>query len=807
MRRTRDRPAPSIRTIGVFVSILVGVVTISSRVARSDDSTTDDAWAGIEEMVVIGVRTMAPIEVSDSALEFSGLELEAANVADISDLADFTPNLEIKTGASSVSNPTIFIRGIGLADFNSNAASSVAVYNDGVYMNSPIGQLFQLFDTEAVAVLRGPQGVRNARNATAGALIVEARKPGRNGEFEERASLTYGNYDFVEFTGALGFPIVPGTVESRFSGRLARRDGYLTNRCSVNPNNVLGAPIFSPAGQCRRLASDPPVAAGLKKNVGSIDDWAARSIFRVNPTDDQEWLFNVHGGQSRGDAFQFQSRGVLGVFDGAGRDRRGYRDADRDAYAGDYDLVEPEKIDLLGANVTASFSPGGVHIESISAYEGAWRDVERNIDGGPRPTASNRLKNKVWQLSQSIEIESAESGGFEWYVGAFALYESLEQDQTIFTKLTPSGFDQDQSFEQKTWTWAIYAGGTFDLTDWLHVGGGIRYNWERKDFSIYAAPRIPDEFDASAFPPSLNSLESNVWQEPSGELILTFDVTDEASLYAKYTRGFKGGHVNGGAILSGQLIDAVDPESNDSLEVGLKSVWLDGEITLNAAFFYYFYKNYQVFAVQNTPGAFPLPQLLNASEVETRGIEVDLKTRLVPGLQFDLSFAILDAIFEDFEVSRSFRPLNCPGDPNPNFCEARFEQLEFSGNPVVAAPPYSITAVLAYEIPLGRFGTLKPHVDVSYRGKTYFTPGRQVLSATGARAQKDEAASQASYGLVNLRLGYTTPSGEIELAGWVRNVTNEVYLINSLDVTSALGSYLDIHGQPRTYGVTLSLNY
>ena len=42
--------------------------------------------------------------------------------------------------------PTFFIRGVGLNDYNANAASSVAVYQDEVYMNFPAGQLFQFFD-------------------------------------------------------------------------------------------------------------------------------------------------------------------------------------------------------------------------------------------------------------------------------------------------------------------------------------------------------------------------------------------------------------------------------------------------------------------------------------------------------------------------------------------------------------------------------------------------------------------------------------------------------------------------------------
>ncbi|MCH7645122.1 MAG: hypothetical protein IH974_09840, partial [Myxococcales bacterium] len=51
-------------------------------------------------------------------------DLQALRIEDIADLADYTPNLEINI-AFAASNPTIFIRGIGLKDYNANAAGAV----------------------------------------------------------------------------------------------------------------------------------------------------------------------------------------------------------------------------------------------------------------------------------------------------------------------------------------------------------------------------------------------------------------------------------------------------------------------------------------------------------------------------------------------------------------------------------------------------------------------------------------------------------------------------------------------------------
>ena len=107
-----------------------------------------DPWAGVEEMIVTSTGDQVLTEIATSAaIGFDAETLQAEGVSDIGDLAAFTPNLEIKTAFAAV-NPTIFIRGVGLDDFNSNSSSAVSILQDGIYMNSPAGQLCGLFDVE-----------------------------------------------------------------------------------------------------------------------------------------------------------------------------------------------------------------------------------------------------------------------------------------------------------------------------------------------------------------------------------------------------------------------------------------------------------------------------------------------------------------------------------------------------------------------------------------------------------------------------------------------------------------------------------
>jgi len=183
----------------------------------------------IEEILVTGEKQNTLQDAPTSSTSFTAGDLQALRIQDIADLADYTPNLEINT-AFAASNPTIFIRGIGLKDYNANAAGAVAVYQDGININSPAIQLGQLFDIDGIDVMRGPQGSVNGRNATAGAIMIRSAMP--DGEFNVSTNLTYGNYDDKEVEAAINIPLIEDVLSMRVSGTAQWRDGYTKNQCA-----------------------------------------------------------------------------------------------------------------------------------------------------------------------------------------------------------------------------------------------------------------------------------------------------------------------------------------------------------------------------------------------------------------------------------------------------------------------------------------------------------------------------------------------------------------------------------------------
>src|SRR5262245_41106814 len=209
------------------------------------------AAPGIEEIVIHGGESeaTADFDAADAVTGFGAEDIAALGAQDIADLAEFTPNLEIVTAGATT--PTFFIRGVGLNDFNANSTGAVAIYQDDVAINAPALQLGTLFDMEAVNILRGPQGTGLFRNASAGAIKLYTRKP--TAEFDSFLRSSYGNYNYMDFEGAVEAPIYSEILSSRLAFRFTQRDGYGENGCA---NSTLG-PLGTRCGENPANASGP----------------------------------------------------------------------------------------------------------------------------------------------------------------------------------------------------------------------------------------------------------------------------------------------------------------------------------------------------------------------------------------------------------------------------------------------------------------------------------------------------------------------------------------------------------------------
>ena len=142
-----------------------------------DRESTGGRSSDIQEVIhVEGVRTSGLKEVPISVTAFGASDIQNLRIQNVADLAAYTPNLEINTSFAA-SNPTLFIRGVGLKDYNSNSTGAVSIWQDGIMMNSPAAQLFSLYDIESIEILKGPIGGIGGRNASAGQNRIHSFQP------------------------------------------------------------------------------------------------------------------------------------------------------------------------------------------------------------------------------------------------------------------------------------------------------------------------------------------------------------------------------------------------------------------------------------------------------------------------------------------------------------------------------------------------------------------------------------------------------------------------------------------------------
>ena len=876
----------------------------------------DEYTEGIEERVVLAGESegVADFEAGDSVKGFDASDLEALGASNIADLAKFTPNLEIVTAGSTA--PTFFIRGVGLNDFNANSSGAVAIYQDDVAMNSPALQLGTLFDMEAVNVERGPQGTGPFRNASAGAIKLYSRKP--SGGYGGYLTGTYGRFNYVDLEGAVEAPIYEDILSSRFSFRYRDRKGWAKNGCGGAPprdQRSVHGPALLNAGMSQanyeaallalgvdpaRVPNPDPRAAtdstlsicgesvprvfnvenigeelvvkdgisdvpeGLPTDVNSQHSWAARGIFRFEPTLDQEWLLIGRGSRRDEHSRLGQAIGTDGSFCDPNQDislcfqpfrtsvvnqligspdAGRYRDPDiteqfedflaeelddcgapcnvnnsreqrtavnnakirtaekvgpnldKRPFRGDYNNVGKTKNDTWGVSVKGDVAlPGEVEMRTVSGYDGYDRFTDVDLDQSPNTLFEIVTDDDGWQFMQDLSFSHHpfEDIGLRVEAGGFYLMEELNVNvRNDFGSATIFGV-AEREYTQKLWAAAGYFNAELDFFDDFTLDGGVRYNWEKKEIDYRLVQAAADRL----------AFESEDWSAPTGTIRLTYRFREDTHAYWKYTRGFKGGHYNATSSLE-QGVTNADPEHIDAFETGIRGAWWDGRLNLNLSVFYYDYKDYQLFTTQDSFDGAPEFVVINASDARVYGAEVDVHARPFPGTYLAVNFSWLESKFIDFVqvqlVQQSVGLDTITAE----------KEIQNSGNRLLNSPEFKVALTAEQTVPLGRFGQLVARWDGAWSDDTFFdgTNGKGIPNDENIQFMPDDTIGQKAHWLHNARLAYLDPTGTVEVAGWVRNITNEAYKTFAFDGATFRKTTIYFTGDPRTYGGTLTVRF
>jgi iron complex outermembrane receptor protein len=755
------------------LQVLAGVAGMAM-MAAAGQVHAQEATALDEIVVTAQKRSENLQDVPVSVTALTADQLKDQRVGDVLALSGLSPGLQIKTD-DNAANPRIFIRGVGVNDFNPATASAVGVYVDGVYVASPLAQMAGFYDLQQVEVLRGPQGTLYGRNTTGGAINVTTKKPSSTPEGD--LAIDYGRFNSLNVQGGFGGPI-DDTLTFRIAGLYDKSDGYTLNRLTGNKGNdadrkaVRGALEWKPDD---KLTVD--VSASYSKSSGgsiltynrSLVAQTAEAASTADPDPTYGYIFCKPAYYTSG-----QCTNVAG-----------YANTSDNKYEGDYRFEGKDIVKLFGATSAISYDFGGVTLFSITGYQQAKRDDYEETDANPISIFDARYIAKQDTTSQEFRLQSNGATGLRWVAGLYAARDNLDNDShyNVLEVLrvpdpvnNPTGMDPANSvgvfgwpLHQKTTSYAAFGQMDYDLTPKLTLTGGLRWSQDKKTFHYVSDV---DYGLLTLFEYDNQKTFSSI----SGRLGVRYALSDDANVYATYNRGTKSG-----GFFSGQTTDPRDlgpykDETVDAYEIGAKSEFLDRRLRVNISAFYYDYKDLQVYTQVQRDGL-PVQLFTNASKARVYGGEAEIEARPVTGLSLTLGASLLSAEYKDF---LSFEDPSLP-------------PADYSGNTLPSAPKVSLNGAARYEHSLGA-GDLITQLDFTYRSKVYYDTANTERLSDKARA------------FVNGQVGYAFADGRYELGVWGKNLADTT---NISDITQIAAFGFDVFsmGPPRTYGVYFRARY
>ncbi|MBM5810544.1 MAG: TonB-dependent receptor [Gammaproteobacteria bacterium] len=750
------------------------------------------ATTALDEIVVTAQKREQGIQdVPIAVTAFSGEQMTQLGFRESADIVSMTPGVGV-SGNIGGQFLTFNIRGVSQSDFADLHESPNAVYIDQVYLSLMQANKFGLFDSERVEVLKGPQGTLYGRNATGGLVHYITRKP--TDAFEAFADLAYGSFSQTRFEGALSGPVA-GSLKARVALLYDRRDEIYQNQVpgvddewgessvaarahflwDLSPNAQLLVTAFGGESTTSTAPWQPFPTVAIVDADGNIvgTEKAASTETRagIGPGGADfcpVCLFIGPRPVPGADAFGFQDSNL--------KDRRIFKD-----FADD----DTATYRMYGGTAELTWNLGAMTLTSLTDYRVMEKEgVRVDVDASPNDVLDFRADAENDQLSQELRLMS-EGARTRWLLGAYYLSYDLDATQGVFG-LSPAtnriGFIGGLQFVSpatvETESYSIFGQVEYDLTPSLRVTTGLRLIEEQKTFTHSAQILLLNGTvivpDLEGFPGVTVSNNQNLQNDDTlwaGKAQLDWRPSDDLLIYGGVSRGVKGGGFNQqlGGIFAIDNFE-YDAETLTAYEAGFKSSVLNDTTRLNASLYYYSYKDFQAHAANN------LVFFVVNADATIKGVELELATQPVSGLDLRLGFSYIDAEVRDVPLATG--PLGSG--------QKRLVDVEPTFTPKV-----QVFGLARYEWPSFAGGTMAVQGDVSYRG-TSFT---NITNFASTRMD--------SYVLGNLRLSYETADQRWHGEVFVKNVNDVLAEQLGFDLSSLFGGSIRSYLPPRTMGISI----
>ena len=746
-----------IRFVGTLAALALPALGASTA-ARADSASSGET---LDEVVVTALKRgdESLQNVPASVAVVTGDVLDKIGASEFADFSRLVAGLNFVDDGPG--NKRYVIRGI-----NSAGEAQTALYYD----NIPVTGLgasatdfggtqpdLELFDTQQVEVLRGPQGTLYGQNSQAGVVRIVTKKPNLNNlEGEVLTDVSDTKHGGVNYSvkGVVNLPVSEGVFAVRLVGYDDNNSGFiddpLRHTTGINSNEVSGGrlsgllqinPSTTLLGQIfyQHLASAaPPVErpydmAILGVNY-SADGPRAISLAAKEPHDDKSKVYAL----TLDHDFGWSTLTVA-----ASRfDRNIY---DVQDYTTSFNFFR--SLQALGA-----FPPGPV------PQDGAYIAPQSSTLSSGEARMSTKLDGRINGIF-GVYYDDRKIDYLNNVVGANPA--TGEPDPAL-------GEISSRTFADHTKDAALFTEVTATLTDRLSLTGGLRWFDTTRDLN--SATIYPFFGLGTAGPDAPEHAKDTGLLKKA---VLDYHLTPEAMLYASYAEGYRAGGTNAATVAAVPAQYA--PDRTKNYEIGAKTSWYDRRLTTDISLFRIDLINLQVPECFGAGCAFSGVGNVPGTAARSTGVELDIAARPVRNWNIDLAASYVRAVLvEDLTVDLGAAAVD--------------------GAPLLNVPKVNASLSSDYTWPVGPSLNFSAGGSLSYEGRVAITSYDE-SSAINVPA--------SPYSLLNLRTALDWNRYKLTL-----------YVDNALDRNAQLNVFNDVNdayvvltNRPRTVGLRLSAQF
>jgi iron complex outermembrane recepter protein len=794
-----------------------------------------------------------PISVSVT----TGEALKQAQVVDLLDLQSLVPSLKV-TQLNTSSQTTFSIRGFSDGNGNLGLENAVGLFVDNVYRSRSISSLSDLPDVERIEVLRGPQTTLFGKNVSVGAISVTTRAPQLKHNVGS-VEATYGNYG-ASLTKA-SYNVSLGDVSAfKISGSLDNRKGYVDdvvtggkvnnrNRWQIRgdylfkPNDKLDIRIIGDYNEIHEICcavdtvyAGPatqfiaaPVPYGLGDIVSTPAGLQSKQVaYTFDPTNRL-----IGGGLSGEINYHFNGAKLTSVTSW----RRQLNDTNQDVSFTGADLFNnavSDRIETYTQELRLTSTGKGPLSWVVGAfYANDNASTVRNITYGKEAYKYiNGLTGGAINQLESLEygaqgaLYKAGFGpaptiipGHYYFQNGQGISDAWTLKDTSYSVFGQADYKLNKDLtatiglsyinDSKQGSSNVVLNDPFSATDLtniplltilpLNVLGGPYANYPSSVkipanlFAKLATAGVQPFYAGTTNHGPVNIPNSTEDGKVSGNHVnysvrMSYAVTPRTNVYASISTGWKAASFNMSSDSRPNFRYDL-PETLTNYELGVKSKFHGGYVNLTG--FYEVAKDFQTNSFVGVSYA-----LTNAEKESVYGVEFDGGYSPDKHLLFTANVAWLNPKYDSYTHAGcvSFDPQCAPvGTTTPL-------TRDLSGTVPAGIATWNTTLAAAYKQDLAPRWHGFMRVEWDYASRTN-------LSDTVAPSVNGTPVGTTMTNQVNANMGVKSDKYRSTLNFWVRNATNQIYLLSGFPTPIQTGSFSGYPSAPRTFGATLSSQF